>query len=242
MNSIFLHIKFITTVSILLAACGGGQNSVIVTQNDETENHHTNEISYSTIASGIWPPQPVDITNAAPYVNDNPGSSIREIKHLNALSLAMQSSEVVAAIGNRYEVLASYNTGGKSDPLKTTEIEIYNYDNNHVVTVRVDRDTNTINIHSAAASDYQPAESEAETTRAISLARSHLATLGHNTDLLVGTALLAHPTATQLAANGKSFYEHRTLYVTFGQGSGTTPLFRATVDLSDEKVISGGPL
>ena len=241
MNSNSRILTPVIAASVLLAACGGGQNTIIGDQNDDADNHNGNEIAYSTVATGIWPPQPVDISNAAPYVNDNPGTSIREIKHVDALNLAMQSEAVITALDTRHEVLSSDSTGAKSDPLKNTEIEIFNYDSNQVVTVSVDHN-NTISIHSAAASEYQPSESEAESRRAISLAAKYLHALGHNTDPLQGAALLAHPTATQLAANGKQFYEHRTIYVTFGHGDGATPLLRATVDLSDEKVISGGPL
>ncbi len=227
-----------------LTACGGGQQAVIGEQSNDSPgsgNHQDTHIAYSQVEAGVWPPQPVDISNARTYVNINPSDSIREIKHAAALDLAMQNEVAVHAIGTRFEVLGSYTTGDKSDPFKTTEHEIFNYNTNQVVTVTVDRN-NTVTVSQAPASDYQPAETAAESVTAISIAAGYLQSLGHDTTDLQGAALLAHPTAQQVATTGKQFHAHRLIYVTFGYGAGTTPLFRATVDLSQQTVIDGGPL
>jgi hypothetical protein len=232
----------ITTVAVF--SCGGGEQAVIGDQSSDapsTDNHTDTHIAYTQVEAGVWPPQPVGISNAQGYVNENPRPAIRDIKTATALDLAMQNIDVLRAIGSRFELLGSYTSGEKSTSKQSTEIELFNYDSNEVVTVKIDTG-NIITVNQTPASDYQPAETSDESSRAIAMAADYLQSLGHDTGQLTGAALLTHPTAAQVAASGKQFHEHRLIYVTFGHGAGTTPLYRATVDLSDQIVIKGGRL
>ena len=234
----------IAIASMAVSACGGGEQAVIGEQgisSPSADTHAATHIAYTQVEAGVWPPQPVGISNAQVFTNDNPRPAIRDIKNATAIDLAMQDSDVSHAIGSRFELLASHTSIKKSTSGESTEIELFNYDSNEVVTVTIDT-ANIITVKHAPASDYQPAETANESRRAIAMAADYLQNLGHDTSQLAGAALLTHPTAAQVTASGKPFHQHRLIYVTFGHGAGATPQYRATVDLSDQIVIEGGRL
>jgi hypothetical protein len=240
----------ILVVLIFLTACNGGGDGVVIVQRSNApagdsqttpENHPSGTVSYSTVADGIWPPQPVGVSNVQPYNSRTVEEPVRDVKRLRDPASVLAHAEVRAAIGGRFEVLSQYTVGGKGTALTTTEIEIYSYTFDRVVTV-IRLPGGEISVSSRAAHAYQPAESPAEVRRAVALAAEHLLTMGYQTQALIGSGLLAHPTTAEFHRSGHSFYDQRIVYVSFGRGAGTTPLYRATVNLSTETVSQAGPL
>lgn len=226
---------------------------------NEADNHSNNllphTVRFTDSDENLWPPQPIDITNVQ-TVGDQPApinqttgqttnqaaTQVREsaAAQVNANSI-FDNSIVVQAIGERYAVLANYQVTDKAGN-NHTEIEIFNYSDNLVVTVNVGSD-GSITTKTAAAFEYQPAESQAEVQHAISLARKALIANGYlDQERLIGTGLLAHPTAAEVARSKKQFYSQRKVYVTFGVGGGAVPDYRALVNLSTEVVEQSGPI
>lgn len=239
----------------LMTACNGGydvsgtsQNEASLSNNDQSAtpgSHQEASVSYSTIAAGIWPPQPVGISDIRPFVSESNVESDRATKVADtvstALSLAMREPQVLALLGHRYEVTGQYTDTDKNGQIQAITVEIFSYSHNQIVGISVDTDHRIITSHQSAR-EYQPAETESEVQRAIALAADQLLLQGYETSHLIGTGLLAHPTSKEVNSHGNTFYEQRVIYVTFGRGEGTTPLFRANVNLSTETVIKAGPL
>jgi len=198
--------------------------------------------------SGLWPPQPKDITNVqavgshTPETANRASTQIRESAATNVnINPIFDNNSVSAAIGDRHAVLATYELTDKAGN-DSTEFEIFNYSDNLVVTVSINSD-GKVTAKTTAAHEYQPPESQAEVNRAITLARKALSANGYLDHVhLTGTGLLAHPTAAEIARNGEQFYTQRKVYVTFGAGGGVVPNYRALVNLSTEVVEQSGPI
>ncbi len=238
----------------LLMACDDGHDVIVVSQNDtpdpptaqppdggEVEPHQDGAVSYSTADTGIWPPQPVGVGNIQPFTNNVVADHPREIKFADVVTIALQDPRVLSAIGSRHELVGTYEAHSKNDKTTQTAMELFNYETNQVVTINIGA-ANRLSVSTQPAYEYQPAESDNERARAIEIAASHLLALGYRTDHLIGTALLSHPTAAEFEGNGRYFYDQRIIYVTFGYGSGSTPLYRATVNLSRQSVSKAGSL
>jgi len=242
--------KFVL-ISLMIAACNGGNDLRVVATDsgdsshesgtDGANSHSQRAVTYSTVADDIWPPQPVGVTNVNPYNNPAPVNSTREVKSADATLMALQDPAVLALIGDRYAITGQRVNVSKGQQSSTAEIEIFSYTNNQIVTVTSDAGQ-SIRTLVQRASDYQPAETKEEVAGAVSLAANHLQQLGYSTENLIGTGLLTHPSKEEFQRTGNLFYEHRMIYVTFGKGSGTTPLYRATVNLSTGTVSDAEPL
>lgn len=253
----FMFISFprsvwpVVTAMLLISACDGG-SALIKNQRDDDSSgslddpdaHQQGAVSYSTVADNIWPPQPVGVSNVKPYRDNNTVAPVRDVKRDDSIMTAVLSDELLAMTGSRYEVISSalhQVKAAKGGAQSYREIEIYSYSHDRLITVAIDSNGHTTS-HWQAASEYQPAETADEVNRAIKLAASHLLESGVDTSGLTGTGLLAHPTRAEYESTGLLFYSQRILYVTFGHGEGSTPLFRADVNLSTETVSNAGAL
>ncbi|MEM7259099.1 MAG: hypothetical protein AAF404_17115 [Pseudomonadota bacterium] len=238
----------IMTAVLITTACDGGSTHIQSTRDDDTavtgdDSHQLGSFAYTTVADAVWPPQPSGVSNIKAYRTHQPPAPDREVKLDNTRLPLPLNDEALALIGSRFEVIGSYGQIGKGAKLspRAREIEIYSYTYDRLITVVSDANGNT-STRWQNASDYQPAETPNEVNRAIALASEHLLQSGHDTNQLIGTALLAHPTTAQYESSGQLFYRQRIMYVTFGRGEGTTPLFRADVNLSNGTVSNAGPL
>jgi len=249
---------------IFVSACDGeSENETIPEDNNseqtgpeqngtEPDNHGDNQlpntVRFTDSAENLWPPQPKDITNVQavgtqPREKANPANTqVRESAAAQPNSNSIfNNNNVVEAVGDHYAVLATYELKDKAGN-NSTEIEIFNYTDNLLVTVSIKAD-GKITTKTAAAYEYQPAESQVEVQQAITLARTALSANGYlDHERLIGTGLLAHPTAAEIARSGKQFYSQRKIYVTFGMGGGAVPNYRALVNLSTEVVEQSGPI
>lgn len=203
--------------------------------------HHANHatIRFTDSSTDIWPPQPADITDVAEIPAADFARPNREpFTNLDAYP------NIANLLGERYEVLASHTIRNKSDMVTHIETEIFAYDTDQVVTVKLSADGSTVIGHRVAfAYQYQPPESKSEVQQAIALAMHALSAQGFSDHLtLNGTGLLAYPTATETAATGHQFFSQRKIYVTFGTGNGELPQYRALVNLSNAAVESSGAM
>ncbi len=220
------------------APTGPNQTTEIVTT---VEDNHviTDQIRFTDSNQNIWPPQPEDITNIAVIAAKDTSNTVAKIS-----TKLIKFLDIYNALGARHEILAQHKLQDKSGTASLIEIEMFNYDSNRVVTVTLDATGTEVIDHSTVAAQlYQPPESRAEVARAIELAASHLTRqgfTGHNN--LSGTGLLAFPTAVQTAASGASFFAERKIYVTFGEGNGKLPEYRALVNLSTNSVENSGSI
>lgn len=258
--------SLIAALSFATASCNGGSEITdqtatetesgslqIPTQNQEnsaatepSEQPHSESSQlngrYSTVGDGVWPPQPVGVDNVQLYSPDSADNELQSIKLAAAKQMALGNEQVRLQLGNRYGDFPGHATPYKDGQLEATAIEFFNYSTNQIVTTTVFADS-SIQVKQTPADEYQPPENTEEVKRSIALAANALRLRGHtDIDSLIGTALLAYPTAAEVAANGKQFYAQRKIYVTFGPGEGKTPRFRALVNLSTEIVEHSGPV
>ena len=213
----------------------------------DTDDDHSNSdrltVRFTSSNEDIWPPQPLNMTEVTilPSVIIAKTNSEKMAKVNRAL---LADSKVRAALGDRFEVLASREIKNKTNVVTHVEAEIYNYQADQVITVQYNADNETIIGHtSVAAYKYQPPESQTEVSQAIALAEEALSTQGFTDHRkLRGTGLLAFPTAIETAESGHQFYSERKIYVTFGGGNGELPQYRALVNISTSTVESSGAI
>ncbi len=235
--------RFITVCFILaaLSGCGGGGEVVSSPTHSDTPHSHALDGRFSASSEGIWPPHPRKASNSRLVTAEAGTTQTLKSKITRANKIAMQDVQVQHALGDNFEQFSTHLPSAKNNPANTS-IEFYKYDSNEVITVGVS-DDNTINIHRRTADRYQPPESKLEAKRAIELAALALKAQGYNQpDNLNGTALLAYPSAAEVADSGRQFYAERLLYVTFGPGQGKAPHFRALVNLSRDTVVNSRPI
>lgn len=215
------------------------------TQPEETqlsEDNHADEgqtIRFTDSNEDIWPPQPEDITEVITITPSRNSAKTDNIRR------AMAANPLLAdSVGARHEILAQQIVHDKNDKASQIKAEIYDYENNQVVTIELDTNGTDFTRSSINdAQDYQPPESPAEVARAIELASLSLSKQGFTEHTnLTGTGLLAYPTTAESVASGANFYRQRKIYVTFGTGNGKLPLYRALVNLSTNSVESSGSI
>ena len=246
---------------VLLAACGGGgeienQGTTVSPQadniptdsandtHDETD-HSQGSIEFTDSNTDVWPPQPTGITNVATITqtitsqNDPIKKQQRKEQTQNTI---LAESKIQSLIGKNYVWLGEHKAADKSSDDQYRKVEIFSYDSNTLITVAVNKQSgNIIEYQLTAAGNYQPPESRDEASKAISLAKHALRKQGFTEhEQLTGTALLAHPSAAEIAESGTTFYPERKVYVTFGPGRGELPHYRATVNLSRSIVEESG--
>lgn len=212
---------------------------------EPTETSHTeleHSVRYTDSDQDIWPPQPLDMTNVEILLEVSKLPSVS--RNANATQAIRTSPEISDMLGTRYEILASHEVSGKSDDATHIETEIFAYETNQVVTLILNASDNTLIRHTVAdAASYQPPESQTEVNQAIELATHALSKQGFTEHLaLKGTGLLAFPTAAETASTGQPFFSTRKIYVTFGEGNGKLPEYRALVDLSTLTVENSGAI
>ena len=248
---------------VLLTACGGGNDAKDATGNlpeqtasvapqantTESDTHADNQtfLEFTDSNADIWPPQPTGITNIAtiePFLT-NEADPVKNLQRkVQTQKTILAEAQIQSLIGKNYAWLGDHHVANKTGKDKYKQVQIFSYDNNTLVTVSVDNETNSIIDHQlTAAGTYQPPESRDEAGKAIALATQALRGQGFTEhEQLTGTALLAHPSATEIAQSGHTFYEERKLYVTFGPGNGELPHYRATVNLSRSVVEESGAI
>ncbi len=201
----------------------------------------TIRVKFTNSTDDIWPPQPLDVTNVI-NLQTQPQTSEKD----NAERAILLDRKITAHLTGRHATLASHTIKDKSNNLVKVETEFFLYDSNKVLTASYLADRKTaqpISYTLTYATDYQPPESQLEVKRAIALASNALEKQGFSHHkVLIGTAILAYPTAAEVAENGKHFFQSRKLYVTFGPGKGAAPHYRALVNLSNLTVEYSGSM
>jgi len=248
---------------VLLAACGGSNETKDATSNSpdqtasvapqsnttDSDTHADNQtfLEFTDSNTDIWPPQPTGITNIATIEQfiTNAADPVKNLQRKEQTQKTiLAEAQIQSLIGKNYAWLSDQHVTNKAGNEKYKQLQIFSYDNNTLVTVSVDEAANRIiDYQLTAAGAYQPPESRDEASKAIALATQALRGQGFTEhEQLTGTALLAHPSATEIAQSGHTFYEERKLYVTFGPGNGELPHYRATVNLSRSVVEESGAI
>ncbi len=256
---------------VLLSSCNAGNEALLTADADadadaDAENHvhqptvqptgNSNgqstgqlaEIYFTDSNEDIWPPQPRNISNVKKLVlvSANKGGSDRSEKEnaKQATLTILSDPKVAAELGDHYAMLAKHHIKDKAGNLTQIETEFFIYSSNKVLSAKYrPSEPESVSYTVADASRYQPPESQQEVQKAVALAGNALGKQGFtNYKQLTGTALLAYPTATEVAQDGKVFFDDRKLYVTFGPGHGAIPHYRALVNLSNGRVESSGAM
>jgi hypothetical protein len=185
-----------------------------------------------------WPPRPEGRTN----VTDVPWKEIpgaltpsREGELRNA---ALQDARVRAALGARFAYISAGTVERDKDRApgsnEATEVRLtfFSHDKNVAVLVLM-RGTEVRSV--TPKEGYQPPEGVDEIKMASTLAARELH-LGTKLRELQSGAIAVFP------SQGQPGYGHRVLHVTFNQSGEDLPRYFALVDLTDQKVLSGGPV
>ncbi len=223
-------------MTLALVACSD-TSGLSVTKNTNTDIDVTsNHTAHTDVEQGIWPPQPLGITNIEGYPASARSGAEQSVID-SARRALMNNPETREVLGNNYRQFDGSLGSGKSDI--TASFLFYNYLNNTTIEARLTRAGNVVN-EVFPASEWQPPEHSDEVVEAIALGQASLAENGYETAGLEGTAMLAFPQISQIASTDRHYYSERLLYVTFGQGDGAIPVYSALVNLSNGSVTESG--
>jgi hypothetical protein len=150
---------------------------------------------------------------------------------------ALQNRQVRDLLGSRFthistETIMPGKNVTPAPELVRTRLTYFSYSKNVAVEVRMrGQEVESVNTRPG----YEPPEGEDEIQMAIGLAKSD-GRLQSQVESLTGHAILTS------IDEGRPGYGHRVLWVTFAQGDSGNPIFSATVDLTDQKVLNAGPV
>ncbi len=250
---------------VFMSSCNGSDDSQINTDPNShqgSDDHQTTvqpssnpgvqtttqlaEIYFTDSNEDIWPPQPRNISNVKKLIpvsgNEKDAGRSEKTSAKDAKLAIFSDPKLVAELGDNYAVLTHHHREDKAGNLTQIESEFFIYTSNKVLTAKYSAN-GTVSYTLTDASSYQPPESQQEVQKAVALASIALNEQGFADHIhLKGTALLAYPTASEVAKDGKVFFSDRKLYVTFGPGGGAIPNYRALVNLSKGSVESSGAM
>lgn len=222
----------LSCAGLLLFSCSDSGTSVQKIDGESQVGHsHT-----SGIDQGYWPPQPLDVTNEQPLpssAKDGVRASVLDAARQRILS----NPAVLSLLGDDYRIFDGSLSSDKEG--ETAKFVFYSYTSEQTVFAYMQPD-GSVTTESLPAHEYQPPEHPEESTKAIELANAALSSAGFETSGLVGAGLLAHPSINEISASGNQFHEQRLIYVTFGEGDGALPVYRALVNVSDSVVLESG--
>ena len=222
-------------VLMAMVAC----SDTSVTENSESgtdTNVDASHTAHTDVAQGIWPPQPIGMTNVEGYPASARSGAEQGVID-SARRALMSNPETRAVLGDDFRQFDGSLGDSKSDV--TASFLFYNYFNNTTVEARLNRSGAVVN-DVVPASVWQPPEHSEEVAEAIALGQESLAANGYETAGLQGTAMLAFPQVSQIASSDRHYYPERVLYVTFGEGDGAIPVYSALVNLSSGTVTESG--
>ena len=211
-----------------------------------TDHKHIIGVDFTGTDDGIWPPQALGASNISPVRNYTEG--------LQGLTLASsfvakerfeKHSGLRSIRGSRYasfeiDIVDEKAVAGKDTEDIYARTSYFNYISNLTIDAWID-ENDTIQYKVDPAYQTQPPENREEEAKAVELAKADLLSKGFSdVSNLQGTAMLAFPSATEVASTGKSFYSERILYATFGEGDGEVPVYKALVNLSQNTVSDSG--
>jgi hypothetical protein len=192
-------------------------------------------------ATESWPPQPEHLV-AVTWLPGEASTTVRaaQVQAAQAEAVVLNAATVQAALGERFvrsttitnQLKGVAAAGSAAAEAATTQVVFFSYTRNATIEVTVQAGAIT-GIKELPANVYQPEPTTSEKSRAISLARLHFRTAGHQRILqLTGYVIQAY------APEGTTgFYDARVLYVTFHEDITSRPEFGAWVDLTNESVI-----
>lgn len=187
-----------------------------------------------------WPPRPLGRTNVVGVPWTARPAALTESQEAGLRNTATQDTRVRTALGARfaYVTLAEVEPD-KQRPLRAADalpvrLTFYSYTNNIAVEVLMRRGA----VEGVTRrEDYQPPEGADEIKAAIALAQdeSRLAAFVKG---MHATAIVTYPEQGHLG------YGHRVLHVSFSAGGGEeeAPRYYALVDLTEQKVVTAGPV
>ena len=220
---------------LAMTAC----SDTFVTDNSEGNTDTeaaTSHTVHTDVAQGIWPPQPLGMTNVEGYPASARSGAEQGVID-SARRALMSNPETRAVLGDSFRQFDGSLGDSKSDV--TASFLFYNYLNNTTVEARLKRTGAVVN-DVFPASVWQPPEHSEEVAEAIALGQVSLAANGYETAGLQGTAMLAFPQVSQIASSDRHYYPERVLYVTFGEGDGALPVYSARVTFSSGTVTESG--
>lgn len=187
-----------------------------------------------------WPPQPKGAKNETALPVDDIDGNRDEIE---AAQAALESAEVVAELGDRFEASATdladlhdKPTKPASDDGKAKDDEVtvvhFSYSENQTVRTTM-KDGKVADVATVPATEEQPPLTPAEQDHAIDIAREWWKAQGNDrVNDLKGFSIRA------FQADG-SYYPVRMVYVSFHESADHAPELLTNVDLTNEAVAKG---
>lgn len=184
-----------------------------------------------------WPPSPKGATNVTLVPWEEIPGSLTDVLESEIRQAALQDPRVRELLGNRFAYISTDEIEPEkeqkqdaSQPL-ATRVTFFSHANNVAIEVRMSG-TTVENV--TKREEGQPPEGQDEIKAAIALAQRDQRLRG-KLQGLIGSAILASLQA------GQPGYGHRVLDVTFTREGEDVPRYFALVDLTDRRVLAGGP-
>lgn len=185
-----------------------------------------------------FPPRVKDQTNVTAVAAEELQTSLTDTLAVQTRDAALQDQRVHQLLGARFAYIEVDEIEPEKDqPVNAggdliTRVTFFSYENNAAVYVRMVG----LRVESATKNDgFQPSEGSEEIKTAVALA-------GRDTNLrgklagLTGRAILSY------TPEGQVGFGHRVMRVTFRNGDEEFPRYFAMVDLTDQRVLSAGPM
>lgn len=211
------------------------------------DHKHIIGVEFAGSASGAWPPEALGATNITAIRNySQQGIQLQSLASSVIVKDRFEKHTGLKSIrGSRYasfeiDIIDDKEVAGKEVENVYARTSYFNYASNLTIDAWIDG-SDQIQYRVEPAYITQPPENREEEAKAIELAKADLLSKGYgNVETLIGTAMLAFPSASQVESTGNNFYSERILYATFGQGNGEVPVYKALVNLSQNTVSGSG--
>ncbi len=210
-----------------------------------SEHKHIIGVDFAGSDSGEWPPVALNATNISPIRNYTQGLQAQNLASSVIVKERFDKHNGLRSIrGNRYasfevDIVDDKEVAGKDSEGVYARTTYFNYVSNLTIDAWIDSN-DQIQYSVEPAYTTQPPENREEEAQAVELAKADLTAKGYDVSSLIGTAMLAFPSTSEIAQTGQNFYTERILYATFGQGNGEVPVYTALVNLSQNTVSNSG--
>ncbi len=185
-----------------------------------------------------WPPRPVGRTNVIDIPWKEIPGALTEARAMELRQIALQDARVRAALGARFAYISADALEPDKDhprgPNEPAEVRLTFFSHAKNVAVLVAMRGNEV-VSIAPKEGYQPPEGVDEIKAASALAARMLHLESKVREFQSGAIVV-------VPKQGQPGYGHRVLHVTFNKAGEDLPRYFAIVDLTDQTILSGGPV
>ncbi len=181
-----------------------------------------------------WPPQPQNISEVIDFSKQGEEETrqLSKKQNFNVMEGRVSvDSNLKNALGDKFTRIDITKREVKNQGSKENTFTYFSREKN--TTVEVKTEVNGLqSVKSIPANEYQPEITAEEITEATDIAKQYYLSKGvTRINELKGFGILAY------SPNGKGFYSHRVIYISFHVDADAMPEFMAWVDLSNGTVL-----